>query len=274
MFKVFTIKNTVKFMGLSALISYGALYFYLNDLADLGNKEDWSKEEVQRVDNYMRTAGHLTKYIPPIGPLRGLNYASKTGFAYLDGKLPSPEFIEFWRDVVLYSPGKGKGDSFKEKLEKHEATALKRYKKNGKKSYEKRIIQRIPMWRYGIPGHDNWSIYIRTDIVDGKPKTDFIVAEMGIVVDKRNHKAFGPQVDNIAGLFGIKGEDMFKWMYKLEEKKLAKPYWIIITGHDITSHFSHKDVYTPKSKKLSRWRKALKLINETNKGKSVHEIYN
>lgn len=273
MLKYINFKKIITCTILFALFSYGIIYCILNDLAVLGNKDNWTKEETKRVDLYMRGIGYASKCIPPLGPLKGFKYASKIGFSYLDKTLPDNDTMNIWRDVVLSAAKKEKNNSFKQKLIDHEKIAFEKYKNKGKLYYEKKIIQKITFDQYGIPLHDYWEIYLRTDIVNGSPKTDFIVAGMGIVVDKRNHKFLGNQAENYAKLFNIKGEDLFKWMYHLERKGLAKPYWVIITGHKSTSQFSHKDVYISKNKKLDRWRKSLKQINKENKGMSVEEMY-
>ena len=106
-------KKYLKTIVAVLMVVYFVLLCVFHDLAQLGEKDDWTESEGRRVDVYMRSVGYMTKIIPPIGILQGMNYASKTGFAYLDGTLPEASFMSFWRELVMYSPGEKDGDSLK-----------------------------------------------------------------------------------------------------------------------------------------------------------------
>ena len=133
--------------------------------------------------------------------------------------------------------------------------------------------EKVSFWKYGVPIHDYWAIRLRTDIVNGSPKSSFIVWGLGIVTDHRNAKLFGPQLDPIAGAIGLKGEDLISWTTKVESEGIAKPYWILITDTPETSAFSYDAMRKAPSVRKKEWALATHTIHKSGQGSSVQNLF-
>lgn len=247
--------------------------FVVHDLANLGKKDTWSTFDKIRVKSYLETIGFASYFVPPIGPLAGYHHVSVLGDAYIDKDLPGDFQMDFLRDAVMYAPEHGKNKSFKERFLEHENAAVESYKKTKRRSYTKDIVQPVTFYRYGIPFMDHFAVTIRTDIVNGEPKSSFIVWGLGIICDHRNESNLGPQFDIFAKPLGLKGSDMISWTNDLERTGIAKPYWIIITDTKETSKFSYDAIKMKPSQRKAAWVKEVKNLNKEGKGKSVSEMY-
>ena len=248
--------------------------FAAHDLAQLGKKSEWSSFDKIRVKSYLEVAGLIGWAAPPVGPLKGIHHWSRLGDAYIDSHLPPESTMSFLRQAVLESPGdRGKGNSFKNNFYSHEQTAMHRYNTSGQTVYTSDIVQKVSFWKYGVPIHDYWAIRLRTDIVNGSPKSSFIVWGLGIVTDHRNAKLFGPQLDPIAGAIGLKGEDLISWTTKVESEGIAKPYWILITDTPETSAFSYGAMRKAPSVRKKEWALATHTIHKSGQGSSAQNLF-
>jgi len=247
--------------------------FVIHDLAGLGKKDVWTTFDKIRVKSYLETIGFASYFVPAVGPLKGYHHVSVLGDAYLDKDLPSDSQMDFLRDAVMYAPAHGKNKSFKMRFLEHEQTALSLYNKSKRKSYTKNITQAVSFYRYGLPFMDHFAVTIRTEIVNGEPKSSFIVWGLGVICDHRNESNLGPQFDIFAKPLGLKGSDFISWTNDLERVGMAKPYWVIITDTKETSKFSYEAIKMKPSQRKAVWLKEVKRLNREGKGKSVSELY-
>jgi hypothetical protein len=66
-------------------------------------------------------------------------------------------------------------EAFRQTLRQHEQEAVRRYQASGRTAYQRRHLVRINLTPLGLPGfHDIFAVRVRTDLVDGAPKTGFL----------------------------------------------------------------------------------------------------
>jgi len=245
--------------------------FIVHDLAHLGHKNNWSSFDKMRVKSYFEPLGFAGSLVPSIGPTKGIHHVSSLGDAYFDGDLPKKSTMKFLREVVMNSPGNGTvGNDFKSRFSRHEHNAIN----SGKNTYISNITQAVPFYRYGLPFVDHFAITMRTDIIDGEPKSSFIVWGLGVIADQRNPKNLGPQYDDVAEILNLEGGDLIRWTCNLEREGLAKPYWVLITERDETSKFSHEAVHKKPSQRKGEWHTITRKLHKSGKGRSVSALYN
>ena len=233
------------------------------DLVYLGQKDGWTLFDKVRVKSYLEVGGWLGTMVPPAGKGKGIHYVAQMGDAYLDRDLPRTSAMNFLREVVMTSPG------FRKRFEHHEARAIA----SGKSTYTKSIVQAVKFDSVGLPFTDHFAIMLRTDVIDGKPKSSFLVWGLGAIVDKRNPAGLGPQYDEIAAHFGLKGADLIRWTCHMEKEGLAKPYWVLISERPETSKFSHEAVRIPAAQRRAAWHRATRKLHAAGDGYSVSELY-
>ena len=185
----------------------------IGDLVYLGQKNGWSLFDKVRVKSYLEVGGWLGTAVPPIGKGKGVHYIAAIGDAYLDGDYPPTSSMNFLREVIMSAPG------FRSRFQKHEHRAMA----SGKSVYISNIVQAIPFDDFGLPFTDHFAIRLRTDIINGAPQSAFIVWGLGVIVDSRNPTGLGPQYDEIAAHFGLKGSDLIRWTCHMEKEGLATP---------------------------------------------------
>jgi hypothetical protein len=195
------------------------------DLARLGGKEPWSDWDRLRVAFYLNGGAIAGRLIPPIGPLALPHHAFVMADAYFDRHHPPQRTMRAIRGFVLNAPG------FRDALKKHEQKALRLYAQQGQSALARcDYVHRFYFLRRFIPLFDDWAMCLRTDIVDGKPKTGFFVWGLGIVGDERAPAFFGRQL-------GIAPTNL-DWLNRLKREDLATGYWINLTESPETSFFS------------------------------------
>ena len=265
------IKKCMFFLALGFAALAASSPFIVHNLAQLGHKSRWSTFDKVRVKSYFEPLGLAGSLVPPIGPAKGIHHVSSLGDAYFDGDLPKKSTMNFLREVVMTSPGNGKaGNDFKSRFMRHEQIAVS----SGKKVHISNITQAVPFHRYGLPFVDHFAITMRTDIIDGKPKSSFIVWGLGVIADHRNPSNLGPQYDHVAKILNLEGGDLIRWTCNLEREGLAKPYWVLITENDETSKFSHEAVRKRPSQRKGEWHTTTRLLHKSGKGMSVSQLYN
>lgn len=264
------IRNSILLGGLGVVAVGACTPLVVHDLANLGNKEDWTLFDKVRVRSYFEPAGLAGSLIPPVGKASGIHHLSLIGNAYFDGDLPPESTMDWFRDVVMNSPGNGsEGNDFESRFKRHEKNAVR----SGRTVYISNIVQAVPFHGYGLPFKDHFAISMRTDIVNGEPKSSFIVWGLGIIVDKRNPDGLGPQYDDIASLFNLKGADLIRWTCHIEKEGLAKPYWVLITERSETSSFSHAAVRKTSKQRKREWHIATEKLHREGGGKTVSKWY-
>ena len=258
------IKKIIGALTIAVIIGVVTAPLAMGDLVYLGQKDSWTLFDKIRVKSYLEVGGWLGTLVPPIGKGKGIHYIAQIGDAYLDRDLPRTSAMNFLREVVMTSPG------FRKRLERHEARALA----SGRSTYVSNVVQAVKFDSVGLPFTDHFAIVLRTDVVNGKPKSGFLVWGLGAIVDKRNPAGLGPQYDEIAAPFGLKGGDLIRWTCHMESSGLAKPYWILISERQETSKFSHKAVRTPSAQRKAAWHRATRKLHASGNGYSVSELYN
>ena len=86
----------------------------------------------------------------------------------LTRQLPDTHHIDRIRNDLLGQ------ESFINMLVAHEKETLNRFKQDGQRSYLKKYIHKTPTSMFDLHSfHDYWQVWVRTDIVDGRPITSF-----------------------------------------------------------------------------------------------------
>ena len=87
-------------------------------------------------------------------------------------------------------------EAFRETLIAHEQEAVRRHRVSGTSAHQKRHLTRVNLTPFGLPGfHDVFGVRVRTDIVDGKPYTAFLVRP-GVVVSEEDAPFFTRQCES------------------------------------------------------------------------------
>lgn len=258
------VKKIIGAVAVAVMIGAVTAPLAMGDLVYLGQKDGWSLFDKVRVKAYLEVGGWLGTLVPPIGKGKGIHYVAQIGDAYLDRDLPRTSAMNFLREVVMTSPG------FRKRFQRHEARALA----SGKSTYISNIVQAVKFDSVGLPFTDHFAIMLRTDVVNGKPKSGFLVWGLGAIVDKRNPSGLGPQYDKVAAHFGLKGGDLIRWTCHMEKEGLAKPYWVLISERPETSSFSHEAVRIPAAQRRATWNRATRKLHASGNGYSVAELYN
>ena len=86
--------------------------------------------------------------------------------------------------------------SFLNTLSKHEKLALSQYKNDSRTVFIKKYIHRTSTAMFDIPAfHDDWEVWVRTDIVNGKSLTSYLV-RLGLIKDTNASSFFSNQCDS------------------------------------------------------------------------------
>lgn len=124
-------------------------------------------------------------------------------------------------------------EAFRQTLRQHEQEAVRRYQASGRTAYQRRHLVRINLTPLGLPGfHDIFAVRVRTDLVDGAPKTGFL-ARPGVAFSEDDEPFFTRQCD------GAFCERVLRVLIgtgrSLIERGLLTPYRLNITESDATS---------------------------------------
>ena len=123
--------------------------------------------------------------------------------------------------------------NFQNMLKKHEQVAMTRFKRSGNTTYTKRHIYKLPVSMFDMPFfHDYWATWVRTDIVQKRPRTSFLI-RLGIEKDVNALTFFSNQCRSETG------KTMLKFLINSYNKffdwGILKPYRINITESDTSS---------------------------------------
>ena len=263
------IKSISKFIKWTLL--YVSLFFMIAfvDLHYVGTKSAWTGFDKFRVSVYVRTGIAVGYLVPDIKPVSMICNYLKLFNAFLHKELPDIELMNTPREVLLNTEGNSKkeNDNFKAKLLKHEAKAMKNFKNSGVTRYINEVNQHVSFRPYGLPIYDIWRVLLCTDIINGEPKTSFLVWGMGVTPDKNAPTFFGSQV----GMFG-KIIPLI-WFNRLESQGLAKGYWSLLSETNETSKFSYAARHMKPTERKNKWLNEVKTYHLMGKGASVLEIY-
>jgi hypothetical protein len=127
---------------------------------------------------------------------------------------------------------------FQRMLKQHEAIALARFKGTGNTPYTKRHIYKLPMSMFDMPFfHDYWETWVRTDIVQGLPRTSFLI-RLGIIKEKNDISFFSNQCQSKTGKTALRF--LISAYNKFFDWGILKPYRINITESNKTSSIGSK----------------------------------
>ena len=127
-------------------------------------------------------------------------------------------------------------DKFTAMLKTHEKEALDRYKRTGRTSFVKKYIHKTPTSMFDIHSfHDYWEVWIRTDILESRPLTSFLI-RLGMIRDKNAETFFSNQCQSIICKKSLTSavivyNKMFDW-------GIFRPIRLNITESDETSGVS------------------------------------
>lgn len=129
-------------------------------------------------------------------------------------------------------------ESFIGMLVRHENLAIEHFNETRDRVFVKKYIHKTPTSMFDIQSfHDYWEVWVRTDIVNGKPLTSFLV-RLGLIRDTNAESFFSEQCVN-----GICKSFMTSllWVYnKMFDWGVFKPIRLNITEVDVTSTVSRK----------------------------------
>lgn len=149
-------------------------------------------------------------------------------------------------------------DSYIDMLVNHERITVRRFSNTGETLFVKKYIHKTPTSMFDIHDfHDFWEVWVRTDIVNGKPLTSFLI-RLGLIKDTNAESFFSNQCSNsfcktlMQFLLDIYNK-MFDW-------GIFKPVRLNITEIDETSTVSRERL------DLAVWNEMVGKIHEQERG--------
>lgn len=148
-------------------------------------------------------------------------------FSALTHQLPSENHLHRIRHSLYLQP------HFRKMLVRHEQKTLARFRQSGNPEYTKLYLHKTDVSTFDFPELvDYWETWVKTDIVDGKPYTSFLI-RLGVIKDPNAGAFFSTQLDGGFGKFAFQNA---LWFYnKLFDWGLFKGYRLNITESDKTS---------------------------------------
>jgi hypothetical protein len=115
---------------------------------------------------------------------------SKLIFCLISNTLPDSDHIVRIRNDLQSQ------DSFIQMLAKHEKLTIKRFEESREILFVKKYIHQTPTSMFDIHAfHDFWEVWVRTDIVNGKPLTSYLV-RLGLIKDTNAESFFSNQCNS------------------------------------------------------------------------------
>ncbi len=157
-------------------------------------------------------------------------------------------------------------EAFRQTLRQHEQEAVRRYQASGRTAYQRRHLVRINLTPLGLPGfHDIFAVRVRTDLVEGAPKTAFL-ARPGVAFSEDDAPFFTRQCEGafcervLRVLIGT-GRGLMEW-------GVLTPYRLNITESDATSTVS----IGPDPIATATWAEQTRKRHRQGKGRSVANL--
>ncbi len=134
----------------------------------------------------------LTALILVVGSLLSFAFAYPTAsalaLAVVSRSLPDPGHAVSIREELQAQA------DFMQLIKRHEDRALARYRSAGDSVFVAREIYRVDASFFlPMPLYDDWEVWIRTDIVGGRPATSFLI-RLGLIKDENMPLFFGDQL--------------------------------------------------------------------------------
>jgi hypothetical protein len=159
-------------------------------------------------------------------------------------QLPDTRHIDRIRNDLLEQ------ESFIDMLVVHEKESLKRFKQDGQRSYLKRYICKTPTAMFDLHSfHDYWQVWVRTDIVDGRPLSSFLV-RLGLIKDTSAETFFSNQCRSECTASAMRA--VLSLYNKMYDWGVFKPIRLNITESDQTSSVSRNRI------KQQEWSEAVR----------------
>ena len=192
--------------------------------------------------------------IIPLGLGFSFPNTSKLIFCLISNTLPDSDHIVRIRNDLQSQ------DSFITMLAKHEKLTIKRFEETREILFVKNYIHQTPTSMFDIHSfHDFWEVWVRTDIINGKPLTSFLV-RLGLIKDTNAGSFFSNQCTSsycksfIKFMVGTYNK-MFDW-------GIFNPIRLNITEIDETSSVSRKRIA------LNEWNEMVNKIHKREIGMS------
>lgn len=132
---------------------------------------------MNKIAKYVLLPAITLLFVSFVGLYLAFPNTSSLVLSLLTRKLPDTRHIDRIRNDLLGQ------ESFIDMLVAHEKEALNRFKQDGQRSYLKRYVHKTPTSMFDLHSfHDYWQVWLRTDIVDGRPLTSFLV-RIGLIKD-------------------------------------------------------------------------------------------
>jgi hypothetical protein len=177
---------------------------------------------------------------------------SRLIFCLISNSLPDSAHIVRIRDDLQSQ------DNFIKMLSKHEKLALKRFEETGQILYVKKYIHKTPTSMFDIHAfHDFWEVWVRTDIVNGKSLTSFLV-RLGLIKDTNAGGFFSNQCNS--GLCETFLKFIVSTYNKMFDCGIFNPIRLNITEIDETSSVSRKRIT------ISEWNEMVSKVHKREVG--------
>lgn len=177
--------------------------------------------------------------------------------AALMRRLPAHHHLSHIRNSLLFQK------RFRDLLADHEKQAIIQFQQTGNDTLVKRYVYRTSIAMFDLPSFsDDWVTWVRTDIVDSRPQTSFLI-RLGLIGDHRSGRFFGSQCDTIVCNISMKTLGMAN--HAAFDLGLLKPFRLNITESDDTSSISRKRL------RVSGWKKMVEQRHQTGLGISFSD---
>lgn len=153
--------------------------------------------------------------------------------------------MEFYREMLM-------NPSFTEEIQKFERRNIAAFRQTGQTRFVKEIKQRVYFGQYQNSMYDDWMVLLCTDIIQGKPRTSYLVWGMGVTTDPNAYQFFGRQSGIIGNIVPM------RWINQLETEGMAKGYWCLLTESNATSAFSYEARYLKPAVRKQAWLDSIK----------------
>lgn len=149
---------------------------------------------------------------------------------------------------------------FKSILIEHERATLMRFRHGEVRPFVKKYVHKTPTSMFDLHAfHDYWEVWVRTDVIEDKPLTSFLV-RLGLIKDKNAERFFSDQCTT--GICRSMMKSLLFLYNKMFDWGIFKPIRLNITESDETSSVSRKRTT------LSQWNKAVQKFHSQGYGKT------
>lgn len=237
--------RTLKITGILLASLLLSITLILLDLHRIEKQSKWSSFQRFRVRAYLQTCFTASYLVPPIGSLKLIPGIITLTKSFVNKQLPDISAMEFYRKMLM-------NPSFTKEVQKFERSSIRLHQHTGQIRFVKEIKQRVYFGQYQNSIYDDWMVLMCTEIIEGKPRTSYLVWGMGVTTDPKAYQFFGAQSRIIGTIVPM------QWINQLEREGLAKGYWCLLTESNATSRFSYDARYLQPAVRKQMWLKSIK----------------